>query len=602
MRLSIKLEDIQAIVRYILMIVSSVVLIFYMNLSNAILWGLLVGILGILGFRKMPRSMCDKKTTISIGLFSLLISLFIVLGKHLNIDATQMYHGTADVNYILSYSNMDWIAILLISYCVFQFMVLIKKMGQQYRRQICTIHFECKIQVKWILLFMVILFALWLPYLYTYYPGFYFGDSSSNVAQALGIQPLDNHHPVMYILLIRFCIKIGIWLGNLARGLALFSLIQMLFMAWGVSYFVNWLQVRMGLGRVISLVMLCIYGASPYIAQYTIAIWKDPIFSIAVVLVTICLAECLLCEAMAKQKVGWYIKLSLALFLMVFSRNNGIYIVYTLMIIVIISLINRQIRKRTARLLLVCAIVVGVSQYVMGPIYNRCGVVQSDEKVESYGILVAQMARTVVMNGKLSEKDLQYMNRMLPIDDYQMAYTPCCVDNMKWNPNFHKEMLDKGFFKTYFSILKKNPKIYFEAWELQTYGFWALNQPIVNNFEGNIVAGVPRNIYPENGLGVEGLALKTVDVNSTQVKLFPYTAKCIPVAYVHWLLIGLALFALIRGNWRRLVVLAPALGLMATLIIASPICYWPRYGLAQQLLLPLFIIMIFVREGEANNG
>ena len=78
MRLSIKLEDIQAIVRYILMIVSSVVLIFYMNLSNAILWGLLVGILGILGFRKMPRSMCDKKTTISIGLFSLLISLFIV--------------------------------------------------------------------------------------------------------------------------------------------------------------------------------------------------------------------------------------------------------------------------------------------------------------------------------------------------------------------------------------------------------------------------------------------------------------------------------------------------------------------------------------------
>ena len=449
---------------------------------------------------------------------------------------------------------------------------------------------------------MVILFALWLPYLYTYYPGFYFGDSSSNVAQALGIQPLDNHHPVMYILLIRFCIKIGIWLGNLARGLALFSLIQMLFMAWGVSYFVNWLQVRMGLGRVISLVMLCIYGASPYIAQYTIAIWKDPIFSIAVVLVTICLAECLLCEAMAKQKVGWYIKLSLALFLMVFSRNNGIYIVYTLMIIVIISLINRQIRKRTARLLLVCAIVVGVSQYVMGPIYNRCGVVQSDEKVESYGILVAQMARTVVMNGKLSEKDLQYMNRMLPIDDYQMAYTPCCVDNMKWNPNFHKEMLDKGFFKTYFSILKKNPKIYFEAWELQTYGFWALNQPIVNNFEGNIVAGVPRNIYPENGLGVEGLALKTVDVNSTQVKLFPYTAKCIPVAYVHWLLIGLALFALIRGNWRRLVVLAPALGLMATLIIASPICYWPRYGLAQQLLLPLFIIMIFVREGEANNG
>ena len=161
-----KLKDIRTIIKYILMMVSSVVFAFYMNLNNAILWGLIVGIFEIFGCRKMSSKMCDKKIILTIGLFSLCISLFIVLGKHLSIDAAQMYHGTAEANYILGYNNMDWIAMLLIPYCVFQFIVLMEKVGNQCGTRIRTIHFERKIQGKWIMLFMVILCVLWLPYLY----------------------------------------------------------------------------------------------------------------------------------------------------------------------------------------------------------------------------------------------------------------------------------------------------------------------------------------------------------------------------------------------------------------------------------------------------
>ena len=136
---------------------------------------------------------------------------------------------------------------------------------------------------------------------------------------------------------------------------------------------------------------------------------------------------------------------------------------------------------------------------------------------------------------------------------------------------------------------------------MQTFGFWTLNQPRIVTFDGNIGGGVLRNVQPD-GVGIEGIWTKTVNENANRVKLFPYKSKCIPIGYAHWLLIGLALLSLIRYNWKRLVVLSPALGLMATLIIASPIYYWPRYGLAQQLLLPLFIIMIFVKEGKPVNG
>lgn len=597
-----KLKGIRAIIKYILMMVSSVVFAFYMNLNNAILWGLIVGILEIFGCRKMSSKMCDKKIILTIGLFSLCISLFIVLGKHLSIDAAQMYHGTAEANYILGYNNMDWIAMLLISYCVFQFIVLMKKVGCQYAPPICTIHFECTIQVKWIILYMIILSLLWLPYLYIYYPGFYFGDSIHNVAQALGIQPLDNHHPVMYILLMRFCIRIGYHIGDLVCGLAVFSIVQMVFMAWGLGYFTHWLQSKFRLNKWLVGFILIVFGASPYIGQYTICIWKDPIFSIALVLVTMNLADCIFQQETREKIIVQYVKLSLALGLMIFSRNNGIYILYAIILVAIVSLIDRQTRKKTCQIIITCLLVLGISKYIMGPVYDKWGVTQADEKVESYGIFLSQMARVVALDGNLSEEDLNYMNQLLPIEEYKTTYTPCCIDNLKWSPDFHKEVLENSFFKTYLSILVKNPKICFEAWELQTFGFWSLNQPVINNFDGNIVGGVPRNIYPEYGMGIEGLTLKTVDTDSVAVQLYPYTAKCVPIAYIHWLLIGLALFALIRYNWKRLVVLSPALGLMATLIIASPIYYWPRYGLAQQLLLPLFIIMIFVKEGEPSNG
>ena len=345
-----------------------------------------------------------------------------------------------------------------------------------------------------------------------------------------------------------------------------------------------------------------IFAFSRYIAQYSVAMWKDPIFSIAVVLVTIWVAEIAYGK---KESVGmevWkMIRLLMALLLMILSRNNGFYITLAILVLALLGVLFSRNRKTFGKITAILVISILCSKVITGPLYTAWGVVQDDEKTESYGIFLTQMARVVVYDGKLSESDRAYMDQILPIEEYATVYKPDCIDSLKWSEHYNGAVLEHDFFKTYLSILKKNPKICFEAWELQTFGFWSLNQPQVNTFDGNVLAGVLRNVQPD-GVGIEGIWTKPVDDNSIWTKIFPYRAKCIPVAYVHWILIGLALFALIRGNWRRLVVLAPALGLMATLIIASPIYYWPRYGLAQQLLLPLFIIMIFVREGEPTNG
>lgn len=46
-----------------------------------------------------------------------------------------------------------------------------------------------------------------------------------------------------------------------------------------------------------------------------------------------------------------------------------------------------------------------------------------------------------------------------------------------------------------------------------------------------------------------------------------------------------------KKKWEVLLVLTPSSGVIMTLVIASPINYWPRYGMAAQLMIPFFIIM-----------
>lgn len=580
-------------------VLSGCLFMFYMNINKWALTGCITS--GVLIYIRTKyvinfRDKQNKMRNTMFFIFSIVLSLVIILGKHLHVDPEHPYGGTIDINYVTGYGWYDALAFLLIIFWLYKWFISLSAIWNKDTDKLIIFDSERKLSVYGILLSVIVLMIFWSPYLYIYYPGFYFGDSVSSVLQALGYSQLDNHFPVMYSLFIRQCIKLGIFLKNdIAFGLAIYSLIQMLFMAFGLSYFIYWLKARVHLKKWIVILLLTIFGTSPYIAQYTIAIWKDPIFSVAFVLATVFLTDMIL-KKNKPDKIITFIGLIISLSIIVFIRNNGIYIIYAIILVSLISLSNHNTRINIAQILVVCLIVICSFNYVTGPVYNKWGVTNSDEKVESYGIFIAQMARVVALDGKLSVEDKEYMNRLFPLDEYENVYTPCCIDNLKWNSNFDKSVLDKDFFKIYFSILRKNPKICFEAWELQTFGFWSINQQFINDYDYNITGAIPRNLTSEYGSGVEELQIKYVDTDSMRSKLFPCTAKCIPIAYIHWLLIGLAIFAFGKRDWGKLLCLTPALGLMATLIVATPIYYWPRYGFAQQLLLPLFIIFIFTKE------
>ena len=593
-------------INLVVLAISSIAFSYYMNWSSTIVFGCIL--FGCFVYWKQINSrisMNNIKHHVFLQkiVFSVVLSVGIIMGKHIILNTWDLYNGTIDTSYISEYSIPDLIAFMCIFYIVYSGVYFVYSYKE--KKAELVINVSKAIEFKGTFFFALMFMAFWLPYYLIYWPGFYFGDTISSVAQALGIWKLNNHFPVAYTLFIAGGLKIGkLFSDSIVVGLGISTILQMLFMAFGLGYFVNWLRKRFVLNKWVT-GAICIYlGPIPYMAQYSIAMWKDPIFSVAIVLITISLIEILSNTEIRLKNI---ISLVTFYFITVFSRNNGIYIIVAISIMSLLALFGKKWRKSGCCILLAGIVTILTWKIVTGPIYGYYEVEQSDDKVESYGIFLAQMARTVAANGNLNSDDLAYMNELLPIEDYVNVYTPGCIDNLKWNPSFKKEVLNENFFKTYFSILKKNPKLCFEAWEFQTFGFWALNQNLINEYSSNITGGVPRNIYSEFSNGLDGMEIEipSVDETSKWVDIFPYTGKCIPIAYINWLLVALFIFTFFQWKIDKMLALIPGIGLAATLVIASPIYYWPRYEFAVQLLFPLLILLIFYdlspREKKKEN-
>lgn len=542
------------------------------------------------------RQIQQKYLRCVIGIFSFGLSFAIVLGHHIHVE--DIYSGTIKDNYILSYGFVDVVALFAIMYGICEIVKRLYSVCLQYAGRL-SIQYnqDGEISFKFLLVIALILFVLWLPYLYVYYPGFIFSDTMSSIQQAVGIAGWNNHHPVMYTMFIKVCLKVGSFLGgDNTIGCVIYCISQMLYMSICLSYLLCWLYKRMNIPRVLLGVMIVFYGVTPYFAQMSIAMWKDPVFSVTLVAMTVLLTDVILSRGtvLLKNPFLWGIYIFLAL-VTIFVRNNGIYIMLFVgfVLLIVYCLKRKKDIGKSLRKLAICTIVILVfSQLITGPLYNKLGI--QKETVESYGIFLNQMARVAACQGNMSDEDKEYMDQLLPIELYESTYRPCCVDMLKWDANFNSSVLENGFFERYFSMLLKNPKLFFEGWELQTYGFWTVNCEEINYYPGNIMGGVPRNYYPDyykSELDTYGIQTGKYVNDPILTKIFPIEDPAIPIGIINWFAIFLIILVIVFRQETLLVALVPTAGLMITLIVASPISYWPRYAAAEQYLVPFYLVL-----------
>lgn len=533
---------------------------------------------------------------------SLVFSFVLVLGAHIRVTEPVIAGGIYE-NYIEPYSALDVVAFWVMSALVFWVLSVLVQLSCRCR---CSVFCEeslrrndddSSIRLLSVALRALVIFLLYLPFFLRYCPGLFFGDTFSSLAQIMGWNPLSNHHPVAFTLMMGACIKVaGLFGLGPSTGVALLTVLQMACVASTFGYLSIWVTSRLGVSSRWSWLPVALFGLSRYCALYSVALWKDPLFSCCLVLMVTMLADAVMGKDSRSGALRLLVFGVLALGVMLL-RNNGLYICAALFVVfAIIAVLGRLGRISPmvsgSRLAIPLGIAIAACLAITGPVYSAMGVVPSED-VESAGIPLAQMARVVALDGDMSEFDRSYMNELLPLDRYREVYHPSFIDPLKWNDDFNADHLKDGFWAHWVSMFLRNPSMYFEAWELQTFGFWAPNVKGADGLPENFLMGAPYNLMADGeasaGVGFRNLLAPLGDGVD---KAFGLSAWSISGAVVFWLLVFSAVLLVSRGRPRFALPLLPFLLLYGTLFIASPIWYWPRYIVAAQFGLPVVLVVV----------
>ena len=185
---------------------------------------------------------------------------------------------------------------------------------------------------------------------------------------------------------------------------------------------------------------------------------------------------------------------------------------------------------------------------------------------------------------------------MLPVEKFKQAYNPKSVDSIKWDKEFNNSFFEENlsdFFRVWLNLLLKNPKIYIKAYLEMTNQFWVPNswddnENRINIIMGNIEAPVVNPQWEHAEVQYKNLLAN--DLIDFQ-QIFSITTPMIAVGLLVWFMILTLLYAINRKS-SLILSLSPCAGVLITLLVATPVSYWPRYMLIAYLMLPLVLGMI----------
>lgn len=559
-----------------------------------LVFGLWIAGLAFLEKNRKQGPVHPKETRLWGNVFAALISLCTWVGSRVVIGEGGNYSGLWTSNYLASFTAADYVRLIFLwagSALLFPaiFALLDRKLSSGPAP---SVQKDCFLRKKIGPISAAVLFLCWLPYALAYYPGLIFGDSIWSIRQAVGLDSYNNHYPLMYTFFIKFWLKIGRLFGSNELGCFFYTLVQMLILSAVFGYLLHWLS-RKNVPGFWLVVITAAYAIMPVFPLHAISMWKDPLFSAALLLLMLLLFDIAASGGKLLADRRTLVKLAFLSLWICFFRNNGLYVMILVDLVLIIQYAVRKKHRGVTKprnftaVLVASVLCVAV---VTGPVYKAAGI--GNGIVETVGIPLQQMASVVVNKGNMSESDKAFLFSLMPEEDYSKVFTPCCVDNLKWDPKFEGGYLNthkKEFFKTYFCLLLENPGIYAKEWVLQTYGFWTPNsfwsglysQGLAPLSDGSSLGIVQKDLF-RNVFGFSMQAHLGVGFQ------FLYSSTLL------WVLLFVAALLLAMRKKRFLAAMLPPFAVLLTLLISTPLAEWLRYVLIDVYALPLILLLPWI--------
>ena len=273
-----------------------------------------------------------------------------------------------------------------------------------------------------------------------------------------------------------------------------------------------------------------------------------------------------------------------------FLRNRIVYAVIA--IFALLLLVYRSCWKKLLAAFFLTSVLI---LFVQGPLYSYLNIRPSNF-AEGQGVSLQQIAAVVTEDGKISDSERKFINKIIPLEDIPKAYNPSTVDNLKGYETFDHDFLNSHsaeYIQVWRSILFKNPWICTKAWLMTTRSFWGFNvfiEPFAITWPSEEL-----NIYQVNIIEkITGIDLAYLsDGILVHIEDIPIVRRFFESGCLGWFGMFVALRMLIKKRYRVLLALLPVNLLWIVLIASTPIFFEARYMFVYNLALPVLIWILF---------
>lgn len=473
-------------------------------------------------------------------------------------------------DYFINYFHFDllfFIKVITISFiCYFIFQLLLKLLSKIKTKEMIVPYSSkviCSISFFGILITNLI-------FLLTYYPG-----PNMNDTLAIIKNPISS---VTYRIFLKL-------FNNMDLAFFFTSFIQLIVMDVIITYLIHWFHKTFK-NKTSTILLLIYFIFLPIIANYNTVLIKDSLFSGVLLLHIPLLYKLIETKGDCLKSIQYLVKMFIIFLFTILLCNNGLYLILFLSIVLLI--IYKKYWKQFIPTILITLL---ISQL------PNLFIVKSEklfqEKVE---ISIQQLAYTITYDEKnLSDKDLNYIDKIMSVDKIKVNYNPYSVDTIKWHKDFNREYLNQTkniFLKTWFSNLPNHLEAYAKGYLLTTYELWSIEKfnPNQNNF-----LEIDKNDYYDTNY-YKGLIHKQIFPTKIQNLLENYyenTVLFFGNGTCFWLLIILCLLAIYKNKKEIIILSISLIAIWCNLMLSASISYAFKYMIPYLYSFPFLFFITF---------
>lgn len=575
-------------IKNIIAIILSIILVLFIwhtFLINGNTVILIILFLIFYNFFKQLLNKIEKRKVVICSIISILFALIELICTSINNDYTlnNILDKWIILNF-LGYAILAWSSILLI-YNMFENNNLQVKNIKLGKYEILSdSNFSFFINIVLILL-------AWLPYFLKYYPGLLTADSCAQIAQALGIAQLTNHHPIFHTGIISMFINTGkLFLGDMNKSVALYIIFQMIAMATAFSIVLKYISKK-NAPLIVRIVILLYYMFYPINALFSITMWKDILFAGIIPIYVILTIELINNPKnfLEKRKfIFYYVIVSI---LVMFLRNNGLYIVI-LNLPIIILILKKYWKKMITISLIILLMYFSLKTIIFG-IFN----VKNGSVGEMLSIPLQQIARTKKYHKEeMDIETIEKINKFFKCENIEEKYNPIISDPVKAELNsdyFDNNKIE--FLKLWVKLLKEYFKDYVESFISNSYGYyypeakyWVANRTMEENNMG----------ISQHSL-IKGKLVSKID-SIIEKRDIPIISMLFSIGMMFWMIVISLGYEILKKDYKNAISYFIIFVLWLT-IIASPVFCEYRYAYPMFTTFPVYLSLNFAKKEKSKN-